>query len=80
MGSLPYLEESIHNENHGPQLLHVSGIEFQIDHFPCFAAYFLPFANENAVKNLAQNLLTINRKTESPDFSLTLTVSEVCRG
>ena len=32
------LDESIHNENHWPQLLHESDVECQIDRFACFAA------------------------------------------
>ena len=41
------LEESIQNENHWPQLLHVSGVECQIDRSACFTAYFSSFPNEN---------------------------------
>ena len=43
------LEESIHNENHWPQLSHGSGAKCQIDRFACFAAYFSSFPKENAV-------------------------------
>ena len=46
------LEETIHNKNHWPQLLHVSGVECQIDHFTCFAAYALSFPKENDFKIL----------------------------
>ena len=67
----------IHNENHWPQLLHVSGVECQIDYFACFAAYFSSFPKENTFQNLEQNLWTINWKTEFPDFSLTLTISKI---
>ena len=71
------LEESIHNENHWPQLLHVSDVECQIDHFACFSAYFLSFPKENTFQNLEENLWTINWKTEFPHFSLTLTISKI---
>ena len=64
-------EEIIHNENHWPQLLHKSGVECQIDRFACFAAYFSSFPKENAFQSLEENLWTINRKKEFPDFSLT---------
>ena len=63
------------NENHWPQLIHVSGVECQIDRLACFAAYFSSFPKENAFQNLEEDLWTINRKTEFSDFSLTLTVS-----
>ena len=65
-------------QNHCPQLLHVSGIiKCQIDRFPCFAAYFSSFLKGNAFQSLEENLWTINRKTEFPDFSLTLTISKI---
>ena len=32
---------------------------------------------ENSFQNLEENLLTISRKTEFPDFSLTLTISKI---
>ena len=54
------LEESIHNENHWPQLQHVSDVECQIDCFACFAAYFSSFPKENTIQNLEENLWTIN--------------------
>ena len=60
------LEESIHNENHWAQLLHVSGIECHID---CFAAYFLSFPKENAFQSLEENLRAIKRKQNSLTFS-----------
>ena len=63
------------NENHWPQLLHVSGVECQINRFASFAAYFSSFPKENAFQSLEEDLWTINRKTEFPDFSLTLTTS-----
>ena len=63
------------NENHWPQLIHVSGVECQIDRLACFAAYFSSFPKENAFQNLEEDLWTINRKTEFSDFSLTLTTS-----
>ena len=66
------LKESIHNKNHWPQLLHVSGVECQIDCFACSAAYFSSFPKENAFWSLEENLWTINQKKEFPDFSLTL--------
>ena len=68
---------SIHNKNHWPQLLHVSGVECQIDRFACFAAFFSSFSKENAFQSLEENLWTINRRTEFPDFSLTLTISKI---
>ena len=71
------LEESINNENHWPQILHVSGVECHIDRFVCFTAYLSPFPKENAFPTLEENLWTINRKTEFPDFSLTLTISKI---
>ena len=67
----------IHNENHWPQLPHVSGVECQIDYFACFAPYFSSFPKENAFQNLEENLWTINWKTGFPDFSLTLTISKI---
>ena len=67
-------------QNHWPaQLLHVSGIECQSDHFTCFAAYFSSFPKENAFQNLEESFWTINRKTEFTDFSLTLTISKIFR-
>ena len=64
--------------NHWPQLLHVSGIiKCQIDHFACFAAYFSSFPKGNAFQCLEEHLWTINRKTEFPDFLLTLTISNI---
>ena len=51
-----YLEEIIHSENHWPQLLHKSGVEFEIDRFACFAAYFSSFPKENAFQSLEENL------------------------
>ena len=67
-------------QNHWPaQLLHVSGIEWQSDHFTCFAAYFSSFPKENAFQNLEESFWTINRKTEFTDFSLTLTISKIFR-
>ena len=71
------LEEIIHNENHWPQLLHKSGVECQIDRFACFAAYISSFPKESAFQSLEENLWTINRKKEFPDFSLTLTISKI---
>ena len=71
------MEESIHNENYWPQLLNVSGVECQIDRFACFAAYFSSFPKENAFQSLEEDLWTINRKTESPDLSLTLTIPKI---
>ena len=68
---------SIHNKSHWPKLLHVSGVECQIDRFACFAAFFSSFPKENAFQSLEENLCTINRKTEFPDFSLTLTISKI---
>ena len=68
---------SIHNKNHWPQLLYVSGVECQIDRFACFAAFFSSFPKENAFQSLEEKLWTINRKTEFPDFSLTLTISKI---
>ena len=50
------LKESIYNENHWPQLLHVSNVECQIDRFACFAAHFSSFPKENALLNLEENL------------------------
>ena len=50
-----------------------SGVECQTDCFACFVAYFSSFPKENAFQSLKENLWTINRKTEFPDFSLTLT-------
>ena len=70
-------EEIIHNENHWPQLLHKSGVECQIDRFACFAAYFSSFPKESVFQSLEENLWTINRKKEFPDFSLTLTISKI---
>ena len=35
------------------------------------------FPKENAFQSLEENLWTINRKTEFPDFSLTLTISKI---
>ena len=35
------------------------------------------FPKENAFQSLQENLWTINRKTEFPDFSLTLTISKI---
>ena len=55
------LEESIHNENHWPQLLHVSGVKCQIDHFACFAAYFSTFLKENASWRKLMNYKPENR-------------------
>ena len=63
------MEETIHNENHWPQLLHMSSVNCQIDRFP--------FPKENAFQSLEENLWTINRETEFPDFSLTLTISKI---
>ena len=71
------LEESIYNENHWPQLLHVSDVKCQIDCFACFAAYFSSFPKGNAFRSLEEHLWTINRKTEFPYFSLTLTISKI---
>ena len=71
------LDESIHNENHWPRLLHVSDLECQIDCFAYFEAYFSFFLKENTIQNLEENLWTINKKTEFPDFSLTLTTSKI---
>ena len=56
---------------------HVSGIECHIDRFAYFAAYFSSFPTENAFQTLEVNLWTVNRKTEFPDFSLTLTISKI---
>ena len=56
---------------------YVSGVECQIDRFACFAAYFSFFPKENVFQNLEENLWTLNRKTEFPDFSLTLTISKI---
>ena len=70
-------EESIQNKNYWPQLPHVSGVESQIDRFACFAAFFSSFPKENAFQSLEKNLWTINRNTEFPDFSLTLTKSKI---
>ena len=67
------LEESIHDENHWPQLLHVSGIECQIDRL---AAYFSSSPKKNAFQSLEENLWTINQKTAFPYFLLTLTISK----
>ena len=67
------LEESIHDENHWPQLLHVSGNECQIDRF---AAYFSSSPKKNAFQSLEENLWTINQKTAFPYFLLTLTTSK----
>ena len=61
-------EETIHNKNHWPQLLHASSVKCQIDHFACFTAYFSSFPKENAFQNLEENLWNINWKTEFPDF------------
>ena len=66
-----------HNENHWPRLLHVSDLECQIDCFAYFAAYYSFFLKENTIQNLEENLWTINKKTEFPDFSLTLTISKI---
>ena len=71
------LEESIQKENHWPQLLHVSGVECQIDHFVCFAAQFSSSPKEYSFQNLEENSWTINWKTEFPDLSLTLTISKI---
>ena len=70
------LQESIHNENHWSQLPHVSDV-VSIDRFSCLAPYLLSFPKENAFQNLEEKLWTINRKTEFPDFSLTLTISKI---
>ena len=43
------LEERINNENHWPQLLHVSGIECHIERFVCFAAYFSSFSKRKCI-------------------------------
>ena len=48
-----------------------------MDRFACFAACFSSFPKENAFQNFEENLSTINRKTEFPDFSLTLTISKI---
>ena len=55
------LEESIQNKNHWPQLLHVSGVKCQIDHFACFAAYFSTFLKENASWRKLMNYKLENR-------------------
>ena len=55
------LEESIHNENHWPQLLHASGVKCQIDHFACFAAYFSTFLKENVSWRKLMNYKPENR-------------------
>ena len=57
------LEESMQNGNHWPQLLHMSGIERQIDPFACFTAYFSSFPKENAFQSLKENLWTINQNS-----------------
>ena len=59
------LEESIHNENHGPQILHVSDIECQIDCFACFAAYLSSFLKENAFQN-ERKLMNYNPENRIP--------------
>ena len=73
------LEESIHNENYWPQVIHMCQAcqACQIDRFACFAAYFWSFPKANAFQNLEENLWTINRKTEFPDLSRTLTIAKI---
>ena len=45
--------------------------------YVCFAAYFSSSPKENAFRSLEEHLWTIHRKTEFPDFSLTLTISKI---
>ena len=54
--------------------MHVSGAQCLIDRF---AAYFSSLPKESAFQNLEENLRTKNRKTEFPDFSLTLTILKI---
>ena len=85
------LEESIHNENHWPQLLHVSGVECQIDRSACFTAYFSSFPNENQCISKSWSKL-MNYKPENripwlspdlekflffPDISLAVTTLKI---
>ena len=52
------LKESIHNENHWPQLLHVSNVECQIDRFACFAVYFSSFPKKKCISKSWRKLQT----------------------
>ena len=85
------LEESIQNENHWPQLLHVSGVECQIDRSACFTAYFSSFPNENQCISKSWSKL-MNYKPENripwlfpdlekflffPDISLTVATLKI---
>ena len=60
------MEESIHNKNHWPQLLHVSGVECPIDRFACFAAYFSSFPRENAFQNCWRSLMNYRPENRIP--------------
>ena len=74
------LEENVQKEKHWSQLLHVSGVHHvEFPHFPSFAAQFSSFPTENVFQDLDENLWTINRITEFPHFSLTLTISKIFR-
>ena len=61
------LEESIYNKNHWSQPLHVSGVVSYSLLCLLYSIRFI-FSKRKCLWSLEENLQTINRKTEFPDF------------
>ena len=71
------LDKSIHNENHWPQLLHVSDVECQIDCFANFEAYFSFFSERKCISKSWRKLMNYKPENRIPWLSLTLTIAKI---
>ena len=60
------LDKSIHNENHWPQLLHVSDVECQIDCFANFEAYFSCFSERKCISKSWRKLMNYKPENRIP--------------
>ena len=60
------LDKSIHNENHWPQLLHVSDVECQIDCFANFEAYFSFFSERKCISKSWRKLMNYKPENRIP--------------
>ena len=69
-------KENIQNQNHWPQPLYVRRTVSNWSLCLPYSILFI-FPKENAFESLEENLWTIGRKTEFPDFTLTLTISKI---
>ena len=72
-------QEIIYNENQWPQNYYYIEVRRRVSNWSLCLPYSILFIfpKENAFENLEENLWTIGRKTEFPDFSLTLTISKI---